>query len=288
MIYTISHQIHYHYSSPVFLESQILHLMARSDSSQKVKKFSLQITPCPALISDITDAIGNPAQEVWFRGSTHDLMIHATTEVEVSRQNPFDYILRESFLRLPVHYPELLVESLKPYLGSGKISESIMEFSAEAANRAGQQTTTFLSELCLMIHQRIHYARREEGFPWPPEKTLSIGKGSCRDMAVLFIACCQAQGMAAKFTSGYVHDISDQVGHDLHAWAEVYLEGAGWRGYDPAIGLAVDEHYVALASAHDPRLVTPVIGTFRSNSAVSHLDKQVSISPCKESSTLSA
>ncbi len=288
MIYTISHQLQYQYSSPVFLETQILHLMARSDASQKLKSFSLQIEPKPVLISNVTDALGNPAQEVWFRGNTTTLSIKAASVVEVFRQNPFDYILRESSLHLPVRYPEILFDSLLPYLRTEKKDESVLEFAAEAANRAGQKTTNFLSELCLMIHQRIHYIRREEGFPWAPEKTLSARKGSCRDMAVLFIACCRAQGIAARFTSGYVEDVTRLIGSDLHAWAEVYMEGAGWRGYDPAIGLAVDEHYVAIASSPDPRLVTPVIGTFRSNSAISNLNAQVSIQAVVAASSLSA
>lgn len=288
MIYEISHQIHYHYSNPVFLETQLLHLMVRSDGSQKLKSFSLNIEPKPILVTEIIDALGNPAHEVWFKGNTRELLIKASSVVETFRQNPFDYILRESSLRMPVRYPEILMNSLQPYCVSEKSAESVANLAAEACKRSGYKTTDFLSELCLMIHQRIHYARREEGFPWTPEKTLSSGKGSCRDMAVLFIACCRSQGLAARFVSGYVHDVANIVGSDLHAWAEVYLEGAGWRGYDSSIGLAVGEHYVALASSPDPRLVTPVIGTFRSNSAISNLQAQVSIRPLMEASSLSA
>ncbi len=288
MIYEISHQLQYQYSNPVFLETQILHLMARSDNFQKLKSFTLHIEPKPVLISDITDALGNPAHEVWFRGNTQNLLIKATSTVEITRQNPFNYILRESSLRVPVRYPDLLLEPLRAYCSAEKNAESVAELANEASKRAGHKTVDFLSELCLMIHQRIHYIHREEGFPWSPEKTLSAGKGSCRDMAVLFIACCRSQGLAARFTSGYVEDNTSLVGSDLHAWAEVYMEGAGWRGYDPAIGLAVGEHYVALASSPDPRLVTPVIGTFRSNSAISNLHAQVGIHPRVETSSLSA
>lgn len=288
MIYEIKHLLQYQYSNPAFLETQLLHLMARTDGTQKLKKFALQIQPKPVLVSEITDALGNPAHEVWFRGSSSQLSIEAISLVEVNRQNPFDYILRENALRIPARYPEILMPLLKPYFQQERANEQVAKFSEEAAKRASYKTTEFLSELCLMIHQRIHYIRREEGFPWSPEKSLSEGKGSCRDMAVLFMACCRAQGLAARFTSGYVEDITNQIGSDLHAWAEVYMEGAGWRGYDPAIGLAMDEHYVALASSPDPRLVTPVIGTFRSNSAISNLHAQVSIRPAIETTSLSA
>lgn len=288
MIYEINHQLQYRYTNPVFLETQLLHLMARSDNFQKLKTFTIEIQPKPTLISDITDALGNPAHEIWFRGNTSTLLIKTSSVVEVFRQNPFNYLLRENAMRIPFRYPELLLNSLRPYMGMEKNQEFVVELATEACERAGRKTTDFLSELCLMIHQRIHYIRREDGFPWPAEKTLSAGNGSCRDMAMLFIACCRSQGLAARFTSGYVEDITNFVGSDLHAWAEVYMEGAGWRGYDPAVGLVVNEHYVALASAPDPRLVTPVIGTFRSNSAISQLQTQVTIRPEIEASSLSA
>ena len=288
MIYEICHQLQYQYSTPAFLETQLLHLMVRSDASQKLKSFSLEILPKPVLISNITDALGNPAHEIWFRNSTQSLSIKASNVVEIFRQNPFNYILRENSLGLPVRYPDLLLHSLQPYCRRENNSDSIEEFATEAAKRAGYKTAHFLSELCFMIHQRVHYIRREEGFPWPSDKTLSQGKGSCRDMAVLFMDCCRAQGLAARFTSGYVEDNTSLIGSDLHAWAEVYMEGAGWRGYDPAMGLAVGEQYVAIASSPDPRLVSPVIGTFRSNSSISHLQTQVSIHPVVETASLTA
>ena len=77
-------------------------------------------------------------------------------------------------------------------------------------------------------------------------------EGSCRDLAVLFCAACRALGLAARFVSGYERDASLQENGDLHAWAEVYLEGAGWRGYDPSRALAVAASHVAVAASSDP------------------------------------
>lgn len=287
MIFEISHQLHYQYSHPVFLETQLLHLKPITDAHQTLKSYRLKIEPEPTLITETTDAAGNPAHEIWFRGNTTRFLIEAFSLVETQRQNPFNYLLRENSLSLPVQYPEILKETLKPFQ-QPYAHPSVSGLAQEAANRAGQKTTHFLSELCLIIHQRIHYRHREEGFPWAPEKTIAEGHGSCRDMAVLFTACCRAVGIAAKFTSGYLWDPTNVIGSDLHAWAEVYLEGAGWRGYDPSTGLAIDEHYISLASAQDPRMVTPVIGTFRSNSAISYFEKTISIKPASEASSLRA
>ena len=101
-------------------------------------------------------------------------------------------------------------------------------------------------------------------------------EGSCRDLAVLFCAACRAVGLAARFVSGYERDASLQENGDLHAWADVYLEGGGWRGYDPSRALAVASTHVAVAAASDPLLASPVSGTFR-GAATAKLEFSISM-----------
>jgi transglutaminase-like putative cysteine protease len=100
-------------------------------------------------------------------------------------------------------------------------------------------------------------------------------KGTCRDYAVLMIAACKALGLAARFVSGYCYG-SELQAHELHAWVEVYLPGAGWRGFDPTEGRIVDFHYIALASSAQAELINPIRGGFRGN-AVSSLNAFVDI-----------
>ena len=88
-------------------------------------------------------------------------------------------------------------------------------------------------------------------------------QGACRDFAVLFIDACRCVGLAARFVSGYQDAYRSMGKRDLHAWAEVYLPGAGWRGYDPTRGLAVADHHVAVAAAADPQNAAPVTATYR-------------------------
>jgi transglutaminase-like putative cysteine protease len=87
--------------------------------------------------------------------------------------------------------------------------------------------------------------------------------GSCRDLAVVFCAMCRSMGLAARFVSGYQSEAVVQPRAHMHAWAEVYLPGGGWRGYDPSQGLAVSTSHVAVAAAADPRMAAPVSGSYR-------------------------
>jgi len=277
MIYEIRHHIDYRYTEPVYLEPHLLHLLPRTDAAQKLTRFTLQIDPEPLLINAITDVLGNPAHEVWFRGSTDRLTMESCSVVEITRQNPFDYLLRDSSLKIPAGYPPELLSVLKTYREEKREDDSVLEFADRAAARSGQETVAFLSELCLQIRRSVRNTARPHGSPWTPAQTLELGKGACRDLAVLFMACCRSQGLAVRFTSGYAEGAFNSEGEDLHAWVEVYLEGAGWRGYDPTTGLAVCEQHIALASSPTPELITPVMGIFRSNTAQSSLQTHVTV-----------
>ena len=105
---------------------------------------------------------------------------------------------------------------------------------------------------------------------------LAAGRGACRDLAVLFVACCRAVGLAARFASGYAHSETAQP-TELHAWGEVFLRGGGWRGYDPGLGLAVADRHVTVAAAADPRDAAPVTGTFRGDGVTASLAAEIEL-----------
>ena len=126
------------------------------------------------------------------------------------------------------------------------------------------------------IHRDYTIEYREEGTPRDPDATLSLQSGACRDLAVLFVECCRSVGLAARFVSGYAH-IDDSTDHEFHAWAEVYLPGGGWRGYDPTLGLAVADRHVVVAAAAHPSDAAGISGTFR-GSAVATIETAVEIS----------
>ena len=122
----------------------------------------------------------------------------------------------------------------------GPVGGTVAAWAAELAAAVEHNTTAFLMQLADRIHHDFQHVGRFEGEPMAPEETLAGRNGACRDTAMLFVAACRSQGLAARYVSGYsIHHPPEVSEHELHAWAEVYLPGAGWRGYDPSLGLAV-------------------------------------------------
>jgi transglutaminase-like putative cysteine protease len=278
MRFEISHTTAYTFSRPVFLEPHIIRLRPRSDGSQHLIRFVLGIEPKPAGLSEGLDAEGNSAAYVWFDGLTDRLSVATRLAVETLRENPFDYVLSDPAIDcLPMQYPVGLRLPLEPYLFREKPDPEIDTFARAIADEAGMRPHPFLMALNRRISQTCRVAIREEGDPQPPEVTLAEQGGACRDLAVLFMDACRAIGIAARFVSGYQEGDPTGGSRDLHAWAEVYLPGGGWRGYDPTLGLAVADHHVALAAGAHPSLAAPITGTFRGADASSHLQAHIQI-----------
>ena len=101
--------------------------------------------------------------------------------------------------------------------------------------------------------------------------------GACRDVSVLFNDACRSLGLPARFVSGYFEGDPDNPENDLHAWSEVYLPGAGWRGFDPTHGLAVAARHVALIAGIEPDQAAPLTGSFRGTEATSEIEFDVKI-----------
>jgi len=120
-----------------------------------------------------------------------------------------------------------------------------------------------LQRLCVHIHQTLSYQRREEAGVQSAADTLSHGSGSCRDFANLFMEAARCLGFASRFVSGYLYAPPSMINFGAtHAWAEVYLPGAGWKGFDPTIGEIVGSNHIAVAVARLPESVPPVAGSF--------------------------
>jgi len=283
MRFDIVHRTDYHYSRPVFLEPHLLRVRPRSDWSQRLLEFDLEISPEPAGCAKIVDLDGNDAAQPWF-SDTHDrLCITARSVVETLRQDPFDYLLEDGADRLPPPYAEQS-RQLQPYLTHDDIDPSVQDLARSAQRESAGMTVRFLSLLNERINQLCPTETRLEGEPLTPAQTLARCGGACRDVAVLLMASCRAVGLAARFTSGYVEG-SLQQERFLHAWAEVYLPGAGWCGYDHSLALVVADRHVALASAPTAAATRPFEGRFRGSSveATMTVDLQIETTPSEES-----
>lgn len=279
MTYKIIHLTTYTYNKPVSLNPHLLQLRPRSDAFQQLNDFSLEVIPEPLGISDNLDLEGNSVIKIWFPQSTEtqQLQIQATSKIETTCKNPFNYLLETWAMELPlVDYPAPLLKSLQPYF-SGQIDPIISQLAYEIWDEVNGQTLSFLSCLNQKIYESCQYISRDKGRPFPPGVTWMKKTGSCRDLAVVFMEACRVMNLATRFVSGYQEGDLNKEHRELHAWAEVYLPGAGWRGYDPTQGLAVSDGHIALVANAIPRYTTPIQGLFQGLGATSEMMFQITL-----------
>ena len=281
MRYYIVHTTTYTYDMPVFLQPHILRLRPRCDGCQQLHSFSLDVLPEPAGVYQVIDLEGNTVVRLWFQEPTDKLSFKVTSSVETHRTNPFDFPLEPWVTTLPIDYPASLLSDLQPYFQRyglpATVDTVVAQLAQEAQHAVGGETVAFLTELNQRIYQNCKHTIRETGAPFPAALTWTQKLGSCRDLSVLFMEACRSVGLAARFVSGYQEGDPNQKKRDLHAWAEVYLPGAGWRGYDPTNGVAVADRHVPLVASALPRHAAPISGSLRGGGTQSGMEYHVSI-----------
>lgn len=202
----------------------------------------------------------------------------ATSRVETLCTNPFGFIITaKDVTRVPAVYPEQMRTLLEPYLRRSDPSDDLEGFAADAIREADAQTVPFLCALARLIEARFTKVVRRSGSPVPPSVTLQQGRGACRDLTVLFMDICRTVGLASRFVSGYTDRREKGMPGELHAWAEVYLPGGGWRGFDPTLGLAVTDRHVAIAASPVAAGASATAGTFRGDASGSVMEYEVSV-----------
>lgn len=257
----VRHESEYTYDSPVALNPQTLYLYPRTYPYQRLLDYQLTIDPEPSRLVRNIDVEGNVQQLIYFNHPTRHLRVTAEIKMQSDEFNSFDFVLFPfETQQVPFRYPKYVQDLLQPYLDRTGVSIRVEDWARRIASGAGWQTTLFLTVLNQTIRE-FTYEIRELGAPFPPEQTLTLRRGSCRDYTTLFIAACRSMGIAARFVSGYLFG-NPQQEHELHAWAEVYLPGAGWRGFDPTEGSVVVNRHIFLTSTAKPELSAPISGTF--------------------------
>lgn len=286
MRYKIHHRTCYTYDRPVTLAPHTLRLRPRCDLTQSLHFFDLQTRPQPTQQVDMLDLDGNNLLRLYFSDQEiTSFTVDVTSDVETWRENPFQYLLEPWAVHLPIDYPASLRAQLQPYLAGE--SSNFPQPDPVAVGLAHQlwhevsgDLSAFLSQLNQRIYSTCQHQIRETGDPLPPGITWQQQKGSCRDVTVLFMEVCRAMGLAARFVSGYQEGDPDSEERHLHAWAEVYLPGAGWRGYDPTQGLVVGDRHIALVASSSSRLTGPIVGALKTGiGAVSQMTCELTIQP---------
>ena len=261
----IVHRLTYRYDAPITLGEHRLCLKPRGHGFQRLLDHSLSVLPEPCQRRELLAASGDEILRLGFLGSTDQLCFEANSRVETRPAPPLDSCFNG--MEPPLPYPrgqlnQDLLGALEGWLPNGQHEPSAIDLTQEALMGSNQQTLAFLNQLIELIQDRVKYTQRHAGPAWPAGRTLRERIGSCRDLAMLMVTCCRVVGLPARFVSGYQLLDPAPEQYDLHAWAEVYLPGAGWRGFDPSAGSEVNERYVVLATSSKPDLTAAVSGSF--------------------------
>jgi transglutaminase-like putative cysteine protease len=265
--YKILHRTYYNFAASVQLEPHTLRLRPREGHELRVESASLETTP-PATLRWHRDVEDNSVAIASFAAPTSQLLIESEVVVQQYNQAPLDFLVADHATNYPFAYRPEEAAVLAPYLaGAVRTASERAQLSqwVEAIWRSGEpiQTYALLRRLASQIPQTLAYQLREEPGVQTPAETLSRGTGSCRDSAFLFMEAARCLGLASRFVSGYLNAPPSTINYGAtHAWAEVFLPGAGWKGFDPSIGSIVGTDHIAVAVARLPESVPPVSGSF--------------------------
>jgi transglutaminase-like putative cysteine protease len=261
----ITHSLRYSYSAPVLLGPHRFCLKPRGHGFQRLLAFDLSITPEPASLYPLLAASGDEILRARFSGGTDRFLLQAVSEVATQTPPPLELCLEEHSPELPYPIGRLNLDlsgSLLGWLPNGQHDPAAVDLAQEALMGSDHQAVAFLTQLVAIIQDRVKYTQRHLGPAWPAGRTLKERVGSCRDLAMLMIETCRSVGLPARFVSGYHLVEPRPKRYELHAWAEIYLPGAGWRGFDPSGRGAIDDRYIVVATSSKPPLTAAVTGTF--------------------------
>jgi len=261
----IKHVTTYQYAETVTLLPHRLLLRPREGHDIRIESAELTISPAHQLQWQ-RDVYDNAVAEATFTQPASRLLIESHLTLQHYDSQPLNFLVAEYAVRFPFQYDAAERIDLGPYLSTIFVKDRpVLSPWLRQFWVAGQVVETYL--LLEWINKAIatgfSYQQREEPGVQTPATTLANRSGSCRDFATLFIEACHCLGLAARFVSGYQYSpslLKDQGA--THAWAEVYLPGAGWKGFDSTTGKVVDNNYIALAVSRHPEMVPPVSGSF--------------------------
>jgi uncharacterized protein (DUF2126 family)/transglutaminase-like putative cysteine protease len=269
----LKHRTRYIYDQPVQLAPHIFRLRPAAHSRTPISAYSLNIKPVKHFINWQQDPFGNFLARVVFPEKSTELSIEVDLIAEMTVINPFDFFVEEYAEHYPLQYPEQLQKELTPYLEIKEDGALLKEFLADIP-RDKIAIVNFLVDINQRVNRAINYSIRMEPGVQTCEDTLSKKLGSCRDSGWLLVQALRHLGLAARFVSGYLVQLTADVKAldgpsgtevdftDLHAWAEVFIPGAGWIGLDATSGLFAGEGHIPLACTADPVSAAPVTGGF--------------------------
>ena len=267
----LHHVTHYKYDRPVDLGPQTIRMRPAPHTRTPILSYSLKVTPTNHFVNWQQDPQGNWLARYVFPEKATELKIEVDFTAQMTVINPFDFFVEPYADSFPFQYTDDLKKELAPYLETiapgPQLSSYLATIPREATN-----TVNFLVDLNAQLQKKISYIIRMEPGVQTPEDTLGSGAGSCRDSAWLLIQTLRHLGLAARFVSGYLIQLRPDIDPvegppevendftDLHAWAEVYLPGAGWIGFDATSGMLAGEGHIPVAATPHYRTAAPISG----------------------------
>lgn len=272
---TVRHVTVYRYSGPVTFGRHRLMLRPRDSHDMRVVGAELTLSP-PGNIRWMHDVFGNSVTLVDFTESAAELSIISTLTLErYALQRPEFPIDPDAehypFMHSPDDRTDLARLRERHYPDPRNI---VLDWAKQFVGPAPAKTLDILTAMNASIRGSFQYASRDAEGTQTPIETLERGSGSCRDFALLFIEAARALGFGARFVTGYLYDPALDGGNGTvqgagatHAWADIYLPGAGWVEFDPTNGLIAAENLIRVAVTRDPSQAVPVAGSFTSDGA---------------------
>ena len=266
---TVRHTTTYRYARPVTFGQHRLMLRPRDSHDLRLMSAELTLSP-PGDVRWLHDVFSNSVSLVDFQAAASTLVISSTLKIErYGLEGPVFPIAPEAEF-----YPFIYSSSDRVDLGRlleqhyPDLDGTLARWAESFVTSRPMRTLDLLKNMNAALQPHIVYSERHELGTQVPAETLRKKIGACRDFAMVFIEAARYLGFGARFVSGYLYDPALDKGDATpataatHAWAEVYLPGAGWVEYDPTDVLIGGEALIRVAVTRDPSQAIPISGSY--------------------------
>ncbi len=264
----IQHRTTYRYRQPVSLGPHRLMLRPRESRDLRLISSNVTVSP-PATMTWAQDVFGNAVATATFQSVASTLVIDSRVELQLDAAAWPVFDIAASAIVYPFQYSgderiDLGALAIQQYPDP---ASRLKGWARAFVRGTSTDTLSLLKDLCAGVSKWISYQSREEEGTQSPSQTLDRGSGSCRDFAVLFVEAARSLGFGARIVSGYLDNpdgesVGSEGAGSTHAWAEVYIPGAGWITFDPTNRSVGGFNLIPVAVARDIRQAMPVCGNF--------------------------